>query len=716
MKRILTTFLSIALSFGLFAQSDWCGTMEMLENYHAENPEMARSFQQDILNIGKNNLVAQKSSNKIIVPVVIHVIHYNGIGNISRAQILDGMRILNEDFNKLNPDTSTIRSIFQNLSVSTDIEFRLARKDPNGNCTDGINRINSHLAMGPANRNAPKTLIQWDPFRYLNVWIVAAFNSPTLGGFAQFPSPSAGPANTYGLVVKSTEWGLIGTGSQGSFGGRAVTHEVGHCFELFHPFEGGCGNAGGTCVNSGDFVCDVPPQINDLGNSCSTSFNTCANDAIGGSTQNPNPFSTNVPDMVENFMGYGIGCQVMYTGGQKTRMLNAMNSYAKLISLTDTANATFTGTNDGYVAPTCSPKAEVLSFDKFVCRGGTVSFTQDSYGDTIATYNWSFPGGTPSTSTQANPTITYNTAGNYDVTLRVSNAGGTDSVTLSNYVHVEGNTATYSGFNYTESFENATSFANDWVIISPSGAAAFDRANFVGKTGSSSLWLNNLNNVYVSGLDQAISPSIKMTDVLNPTLSIDVSYRRRTSSSNDKFNLKYSLDCGNSWGTILSTTPSFFAYDNSTQTSNFFPTQGSQWKNISIPSNFIPASVRNSDRVMFMLEVEHGDGNNFYFDDFKILGQATGAQEIKKEITELSIYPNPAKDQINLAYTPSQELAQTSIYLTNVVGERVLVVYEGAMSKTEYKFQIDSSVLPKGIYFMTIDGDDKRVTRKVVIH
>ncbi len=714
MKRAIPFIFLFTLAIVSTAQSSWCGTDEMLQEFHQQNPQMEQTFRTDLISNSQLKIKERKSGHKVIIPTVVHVIHYNGLGNISKAQIDDGMRIVNEDFSKQNADTSTIRTIFQNLSESAEIEFRLAQKDPNGNCTNGVTRTNSYLSLGPANRNAPKSLIQWDPLRYMNVWVVYSFNSPTLLGFAQFPAPSGGPLSTYGLVVRADEWGNIGL-AQGS-GGRTPTHEFGHCLNLLHPFQGGCGLAGGTCLNTGDLVCDVPPQLNDLNNSCSPAFNTCSNDAIGGNSQNPNPFSTNVPDMVENFMGYGTGCSVMYTQGQKSRMDIALASYSQLISMTDTANLTFTGTNDGYTAPPCAPTAAIFDFDRFTCVGGTITFEEESYGGPITSYNWSFPGGTPNSSTSAQPMITYNTPGDYDVVLRVSNASGTDSLVLNNYVHVEDSLATYSGFNYTESFENATSFANDWVIISPSGAAMFDRANFVGKTGSSSLWLNNLNNVYVGGLDQAISPSIKMSDVLSPAISIDVAYRRRTSSSNDKLNFKYSLDCGRSWSTILSTTPGFFAYDNSTQTSNFFPTQGSQWKNITIPSNFIPVAVRTADHAMFMIEIEHGDGNNFYFDDFKILGQASTLSKNKKtNSVELSIYPNPAKELINLSYQPSAELSQSSIYITNIVGEKVKVVYEGSLSKKEYKFQIDSSELPKGIYFMTIDGDSERVSRKIVI-
>jgi len=715
MKRILTLLLFATSSLIVHGQEEWCGSMEMLEAFHDAHPDLEAAYEADQQAMFNTRTNFRKSNHKTIIPVVIHVIHYNGLGNISRAQIDDGMRILNEDFNKLNADTSIIRPVFQSLSKSMDIEFRLARKDPNGNCTEGINRVNSHLAMGPANRNAPKALVQWDPNRYLNVWIVYAFNSPTLGGFAQFPSPNAGPNNTYGFIVKADEWGAIGTATNGAFGGRAVPHEVGHCFELFHPFQGGCPASFQSCQNSGDGVCDVPPQANSLNNQCLSSANTCAGDDRGGVVGNTNPFNSNVPDMIENIMGYGIGCQVMFTEGQKNRMERAFGRYTKLINLTDTANATATGTNDGYLPPVCSPIAEILEFDRFVCRGGSLTFTDDSYGGPLSTYSWSFPGGTPSTSSQPQPTITYNTAGTYDVVLRVSNSAGVDSVVLQDYVHVDDSIASHSGFNYVESFENASRFDSEWITISPSPGTAWDRAAFAGKTGSSSAWLNNFNNIYVGGKEQLISPSIDMNDVLNPSISVEVAYRRKDANSDDKLNFYASLDCGNSWITILSTTPAFFAYDNSTQNSNFVPTQGTQWKNVTIPSGFIPTSVKSSDRVRFRFEVVHGAGNNFYLDDFKILGQPTSIGENQaKASNELLIYPNPSEDRINVRFEPTKS-GQSHIYLSNTVGEKVMEVFNGNMLEQQYRFSIDGKQLSKGVYFLSIESNGERITEKIVI-
>jgi PKD repeat protein len=709
-RLLLTVSLLATVSLSVFAQEEWCATDQMLQEYHEANPEAKADFEAT-QNALANFKPKARKSGKIIVPVVIHVIHYNGEGNISEAQIQDGLRILNEDFNKLNADTSTIRPIFQGLSKSMDIEFRLARRDPQGNCTNGITRWNSYLAQGPSNRNEPKNLVQWDPFRYMNIWLVNQFDQGGLLGFAQFPG--SGSNRTYGFMQLDSEWGVIGTGFRGT-GGRTASHEMGHCFNLFHPFQGGCGS---DCRFTGDRVCDVPPQANDLNNQCPNA-STCSNDQNGGNSLNPNPFTSNVPDMVENVMGYGLSCIAMMTQGQKDRMYSAFSFYPLLDSLTSPNTAVITGTNNGYIAPTCLPIAEILSFDKFICAGDSITFTEDSYGGPATTYSWSFPGGSPSTSNQAQPRVSYPIEGTYDVVLRVSNSAGTDSIVLNDYVHVAGTNA-YSAFNYLESFENATNFTNDWVSISQTAGESFvtewDRVTFASKSGNASVWLQNFASEYNGGLDQLISPSIKMTDVLNPTITFEVSYRRKNNSSNDLLRFYASTDCGENWISLLSTVPSFYAFDNSTQpTTNFLPTQGSQWQTITIPSNFIPSSIRNSDRVRFMFEVQHGNGNNFYIDDFAITGQAVGLDERTVLEDKLSIYPNPTEDVFNLVYH-ADEAGQHRIVLRNLVGEEVMAVFNGNLNKQEYKFSIDGSELSKGVYFLTIESNHDRITEKVVI-
>lgn len=73
-----------------------------------------------------------------------------------------------------------------------------------------------------------------------------------------------------------------------------------------------------------------------------------------------------------------------------------------------------------------------------VALGGSVNFTDQTWGANLVSWEWTFEGGTPATSNVQNPTgITYNAVGNYDVTLAVTNANGqTETVTKRNYISV----------------------------------------------------------------------------------------------------------------------------------------------------------------------------------------------------------------------------------------------------------------------------------------
>ena len=81
--------------------------------------------------------------------------------------------------------------------------------------------------------------------------------------------------------------------------------------------------------------------------------------------------------------------------------------------------------------------------------GSTVHFTDNSWGAQLVSWNWEFEGGTPATSTEMNPTVTYNTAGTYGVRLTVTNADDeSDTKYLPNLINV------FSAFNMHDGEEH----------------------------------------------------------------------------------------------------------------------------------------------------------------------------------------------------------------------------------------------------------------------
>lgn len=107
--------------------------------------------------------------------------------------------------------------------------------------------------------------------------------------------------------------------------------------------------------------------------------------------------------------------------------------------------AYFGGDGDGFTldktAPICPTEPPVASFtasDIYICAGQTITFT-DTSTNIPAGWTWTFEGGTPTSSTVQNPTVTYNTPGVYDVTLVAANYNGTNQVIATDYITVFAN-------------------------------------------------------------------------------------------------------------------------------------------------------------------------------------------------------------------------------------------------------------------------------------
>ena len=81
------------------------------------------------------------------------------------------------------------------------------------------------------------------------------------------------------------------------------------------------------------------------------------------------------------------------------------------------------------------PVADFSANATMVSAGSEVTFTDLSTG-VVDIYNWSFPGGNPSSFSSQSPVITYSIPGVYDVTLEVSNPAGSDIETKTAYITV----------------------------------------------------------------------------------------------------------------------------------------------------------------------------------------------------------------------------------------------------------------------------------------
>ncbi len=262
----------------------------------------------------KNELLNLPTAALYTIPVVVHVIHTGGaVGttyNPSVAQIQSAINYLNQVYEGTLPGIEGVGEI--------QINFALATRDPNCNPSSGITRtdgsgITDYTTLGVnanntngVNESVVKNLIRWDPYRYYNVWVVNRIdgNDGTsgsfIGGFAYFPGA---PSTLDGTIMLATQMNT---------NRKTLPHEIGHAFNLYHPFQGASGATCPTnadCTIDGDEICDTDPITQPAGFVCRTGTNSCTG----------TPYSINTE---HNFMNY-TNCATLFTADQKIMMLAA---------------------------------------------------------------------------------------------------------------------------------------------------------------------------------------------------------------------------------------------------------------------------------------------------------------------------------------------------------------------------------------------------------
>jgi PKD repeat protein len=261
---LLNSIFFLAIITPSFAQESRCGTTEATKELYLQHPELLK--QEEAYNADLAQKIATKtqqrsaSSDQVyIIPVVFHIIHTNGDENIPDANIQDQIDILNRDYRKLNTteiDLIKIKSPntpFDTLAADSRIEFRLAQIDPNGQCTNGIDRIYSPLTN---NANDRAKLNQWPREKYLNVWVVRSIGTGgNVAGYAYYPSAVSTYLAPYdGILIL---YNYIGSKSPSSVNtSRALTHEIGHYLSLNHPW--GSTNSPEVDCSGSDNVDDTP--------------------------------------------------------------------------------------------------------------------------------------------------------------------------------------------------------------------------------------------------------------------------------------------------------------------------------------------------------------------------------------------------------------------------------------------------------------------------
>jgi PKD repeat protein len=690
-KTLIAVGLALLSIYNVQAQ---CITDEVNHKFEEEHPEHV--IDPNTLTPGHRNT---RRATKYVIPVVFHVVHTNGPENISKEQIDDQMRILNEDFSFTNANKSNIRSIFLGLAADCEIEFRLAKIDGNNNCFDGIHRVYNvnHQEV----RDEVKTAVPgWNYKKYLNIWVVSSINSNGEGttlGYAYLPFSTNQSVD--GIVMRSDAVGSIGT-ARADIAGRTLTHEVGHWLGLRHPFQGGCNNSDLTVAKNLN-LCDddTPPVASTFTNAnCNPNTNSC-------STENPD-----LPDMYENFMDYSKGtCQSMFTDCQKKLMHYVLdNSVLPRKNLHSLSNLIATGVE----APSSSsgkPVAHFSSTARVVCQGQPVQLFDESCLQLVDSRLWTLSGSSIASTNSKNPIVTYATPGLYKVSLKVANAYGDNTKTIADYIEVLPNVGRY--LTIEEGFESAT-FSNPGWTLYEHGSIKWERTAEASYNGGSS-FKAAINSSTPNGTRfQCDLPAVDLRPLvgMNPKISFMVGYKKANADKNEILRLYISTDCGENFeqrylrqGSGLSTTAASQA--------NFIPSSQSDWRRLDLPL----FEYENDSNVIIRLEVESASGNSVYIDNINISQFYTGVDEFTV-VSNLDVYPNPNNGNMKL----DLELTKSSnvkIDVIDAVGRKVMHVYDDKSTGGLHTFEINNKngVITSGIYTVRVEIDGAVYFRKISV-
>jgi hypothetical protein len=648
MKRVILWLIIIPVALSLEAQTkkpaksatktlQRCATDIYLQRLLAQDPGLKARMQaaEERLARGMELKLQQRKQagnqriNAVMtIPVVVHIILPNP-NIVTDADVLWQINKLNIDFAGQNAD-SVNAGPFASLFGHSQIQFCLARRDPKGNPTNGIERITSTTNFDQNNFNNLKYASNcgadvWDAEQYFNIW-VAESTDGTLG-VATFPSTGNLPEQ--GVVLAHEGFGNNPAYVSPGFNlGRTAVHETGHFFFARHIWGdgGGCQPDFPTVSGlNGTWVDDTPTQ--------SGPTNGCATGTLAAGCSSPNPPGK----MYQNYMDYtNDACYCMFTKNQVLRMEAALDIFRNSLLTSDKCTPAIVFTNDAAIAAILSPEPAngCSSGSSSLCSSSLTPVVRlKNFGSanlTTATINVQVDNGAPTTNNWAGnlpqdagidvtlPVIA-GTPGNHTIKIYVSspNGGADGRVANDTLTGVFTILATITP-PLTEGFESATFPPAGWHILNPqSGSLSWERTTAAAKSGTASARIRFFD---YSGsdnhVDYLLSTPVSVSANDSLILSFDRAYRLFTTDPAyaDSLAVAISSDCGATFTEVWKRGGAGLASVGGTVNGDFTPT-ATQWVNTKV--NLQPF-ISSAGNVIVGFKATNMYGNNLYIDNINL--------------------------------------------------------------------------------------------------
>jgi len=651
--------------------------------------------------VADNSMIARKPMARLntslpyTIPVVVHVLYNTPQQNISDAQIASQFTALNKDYSKTNDNflTST-PAAFQGLAGNAQIQFVLAKRDPNGNPTTGITRTATNKISFDEHDDMKFTarggIEGWDPSKYLNIWVCNIDNNVL--GYAYFPGASA---DIDGVVITYDCFGTIGTAVAPFQLGRTATHEIGHYLNLKHIW-----GDKSDCTGN-DNVADTPLH-HDANTGCRTyPYKVC-------------PATTADGEMYMNYMDYSNDdCMSMFSQGQVDRMVSALtNDRASLLTsdgakpfdlATDAAllNLVSPAPNEN-ACGTLSPKIDLSNLGLDTLKSVDINVYVNQ--QLVSTKHWSglLPSLQKTTVTLADITLT-NTNNTLDFITNLPNNKTDENKSNDTLTRSILNIPTVS-LPFMESFEGSTFPPANWSIDNPDKNITWEQATNAPSMGSKAVVIKNYITTGLNGEhDALISP--RFTVKSNSSLSFYYAYKVYSSPyvASDTLTISVSNDCGITKNVVFKKGGQDLVVQAPDFTTSFYtPTTNAEWKKISIS-----LAAYADQNVMLYFDNRTENENNLYLDSIYIDSNTiTGIDENVTQ-SNVTIYPNPSAGNITIAMEGGYE--RLTCY--NLMGSAVATAEDVETSVST----LDLKDLPKGIYMVNIKKGDFNFWEKIML-
>lgn len=364
------------------------------------------------------------------------------------------------------------------------------------------------------------------------------------------------------------------------------------------------------------------------------------------------------------------------------------------------------------------PYSDFNITSSMICSDLPVQFSDASFGEPTS-WLWSFPGGTPATSTSKNPAVIYNTPGNYDVTLVATNTFGQGTSMLkTSAVTIKGKNPLPVSENFNDAFPQ-----QDWQVLNLDGdPITWEQRTDVGKGDLSCLVINNAD-APTGMVDELILKSMDFTTADKPHLHFDLGYTQYLSvfspdPAPDQIDILVSSDCGVNWTNVysknqlqLQTVQPPIQDDPATtqanETNDWKPTQDSDWRSETVDLSV----VKNQSSVLIKVRNTSGYGTRVWFDNFKI-NNSPSLNTKENKIEGVVVYPNPSKDLFTI-YAPSldQEEYEASVY--SVTGQLILSTTSSKIKSNDITIDLSGKV--NGVYILKIKSSSgKTIISKLI--